>query len=266
VPPDAASVDPTDSGHVFRDRARAESFGSIADQYDDARPPYPDELIHELASLGGHDVLDIGCGTGKATVLLAAQGLNVLGVEVDAGMAAVARAHGLDIEVGSFESWDDAGRRFDVITCAQAWHWVEPESGARKAFALLRPGGTLALFWNVHWVDKPVRDRFDPIYAACAPQIVQSAAARSRPDRGSVYTPSLLAGGFADVRTRNIPWETSYTRDEWLALLGTYSDHHLLPDDQLTPLLEQIGAVVDDLGGSLPVHYETHVVYAHRPA
>ncbi|MFC4033133.1 hypothetical protein ACFO3J_16795 [Streptomyces polygonati] len=44
----------------------------------------------------------------------------MLGVEGDERMAEVARSHGVEVEVGAFETWDDAGRRFDLVTCADA--------------------------------------------------------------------------------------------------------------------------------------------------
>jgi 2-polyprenyl-3-methyl-5-hydroxy-6-metoxy-1,4-benzoquinol methylase len=114
------------------DRARAESFGSVAEQYDRYRPTYPDALIDDLAALQPAQVLDVGCGTGKAAVALARRGLSVLGVELDERMADVARGHGISVEVAAFETWDDAGRRFDLITCAGAWHWIDHGPGVSK--------------------------------------------------------------------------------------------------------------------------------------
>jgi len=85
------------------DRVRAESFGAVAQLYDRARPSYPEALINALLAGGARRVLDVGSGTGIAAALLAARGCSVLGVEVDARMAAVARAKGIDVEVGRFE-------------------------------------------------------------------------------------------------------------------------------------------------------------------
>ncbi len=51
---------------LFEDRSRAESFGSVADLYDRARPSYPPALIDALLADGGRTVLDVGCGTGIA--------------------------------------------------------------------------------------------------------------------------------------------------------------------------------------------------------
>src|SRR5581483_6684340 len=126
MPADEDDRVPSHASRPFRERDRAESFGSVARQYDRFRPSYPSELIDDLVALGPSDVLDVGCGTGKAGRLLADRGLDVLGVEIDPQMAEVARDHGLTVDVGSFEEWETAGRRFDLLVSGQAWHWVDP--------------------------------------------------------------------------------------------------------------------------------------------
>ena len=133
---------------MHTNRTRAESFGAVAEVYELARPSYPPALVDDLLAGAPADALDVGCGTGKAARLLTQRGVPVLGVEVDARMAAVARAHGLTVDIGTFEQWNAAGRQFDLIVSGQAWHWIDPDAGAAKAAVLLRPGGLLAPFWN----------------------------------------------------------------------------------------------------------------------
>ncbi len=123
-------IDVVQPKHVHTERNRAESFGSVAEQYERFRPSYPSALI-DLAALEPLDVLDVGCGTGKAGRLLAERGLHVLGVEIDEEMANVARRHELAVEVAPFERWDAGSRRFDLIVCGQTWHWVNP-TGYRR--------------------------------------------------------------------------------------------------------------------------------------
>ena len=93
-------------------RERSKLFDREAERYDRYRPTYPDALIDDL--LGpkpeGLDVLDVGCGTGIASRLIAQRGANVLGVEVAPRMAEIARSHGIDVEIGAFEDWNPAGR------------------------------------------------------------------------------------------------------------------------------------------------------------
>jgi 2-polyprenyl-3-methyl-5-hydroxy-6-metoxy-1,4-benzoquinol methylase len=109
---------------LYRDRGRAESFGSVAEQYDRYRAGYPEGLIEDLVGMRPARVLDVGCGTGKVAVPLIRRGLSVLGVEADERMAGVARGHGVHVQVAAFETWDTAGQVFDLVTCGDAWHWI----------------------------------------------------------------------------------------------------------------------------------------------
>jgi len=240
-----------DASHLQRDRA--ESFGSIAADYDRYRPGYPAELIADLMELlavrAEPRVLDVGCGTGKAGRLLADRGTDVLGVEIDAQMADVARGHGLAVEVGSFETWDDDGRTFDLVISAQAWHWVDPAVGAPKAARLLRPGGRVALFWNFDDLLPPWQAAVDKVYAVEAPDLAQLAAhgASRRDDRP--YVVDLQASGaFASVETHTYPWERSVPLDVWIGRCGTQSNHVLLGRPRLDRLLSALRTALVPLG------------------
>ncbi|MCX4745717.1 methyltransferase domain-containing protein [Kitasatospora sp. NBC_01287] len=135
---------------------RALSYGSVAEVYDQARPGYPPELFAHLAErVPGRRVLEVGAGTGKATLGLLAQGFSVTCVEPVAEMAAVLARRtegepGARIHLGTFESFAaPAGPgAFDALLSAQAWHWTDPATRLDRAAALLRPGGFLGLFWN----------------------------------------------------------------------------------------------------------------------
>ncbi|HEV3329143.1 MAG TPA: methyltransferase domain-containing protein, partial [Acidimicrobiales bacterium] len=76
-----------DAAPLFRDRARASSFGANAELYDRSRPRYPDALIDDLMAPSPPMVLDVGCGTGLFGRSFVERGTPVLGVEPDAMMA-----------------------------------------------------------------------------------------------------------------------------------------------------------------------------------
>jgi SAM-dependent methyltransferase len=250
-------------GRFFTDRARAESFGSVADQYDQFRPSYPTALVDDLVAMHPADVLDVGCGTGKAARLLLERGLHVLGVEVDPQMAAVARRHGLDVEVASFEAWQPDGRRFDLITCGQAWHWVDPAVAIPKAAALLRPGGTLALFWNYDETDDPVQAAMDEAYRRHAPELLRSVVNGGSRQTDRPHVDDLEASGlFASVRAITYRWERTYSAAEWVGLVGTHSDHLRLDPDRRAVLLDALGRTIDALGGTIDAHYGTYSAFA----
>jgi SAM-dependent methyltransferase len=60
---------------------RARSFGAAADEYERARPTYPDAAVDWLLPAGVDTVLDLGAGTGKLTRALVGRGLDVIAVE-----------------------------------------------------------------------------------------------------------------------------------------------------------------------------------------
>jgi SAM-dependent methyltransferase len=249
---------------VHGERRRAESFGSLAELYDRYRPSYPGELVDDLMSLGASDVLDVGCGTGKAGRLLGDRGLPVLGVEIDAQMAAVARAHGLEVEVASFEAWEPAGRRFDLLICGQAWHWVDPGAGVPKAATVLRPGGTLALFWNSSRLTGEVKAEIDGVYRYRAPDLLQrTPSVEDEPPYGDDLYRSRL---FEKPFSRTYTWEHAYSTEEWVQLAQTHSDHALLSDRTRAALVADVADVIDAHGGRLVASYTTYAVLAHVPS
>jgi SAM-dependent methyltransferase len=286
------------------DRARAESFGDDAERYDRSRPTYAQDIVEAVMAglndrtpLGGGPsngggpaatdvgggppatddggdrdpplvrVLDVGCGTGIAARLFAASGCVVLGVEPDARMAAVAAARGIAVEVAHFERWDRAGRRFDVLTAGQSWHWVDPVVGARRAAEALRPGGRIALFWNVGSPEPRVAEAFERVYARLAPRLDEQSVLLGRfdGDRFPAASDGIRRAGVFSVPQRWVfPWQKTYTTAEWLDQLPSHSDHHALAPDKLKVLLDALGEVIDGLGGIFVCPYETVVITARR--
>lgn len=253
------------------DRRRAGSFGEDAERYDRARPTYPaalfDDLVGEAASGDAVRVLDVGCGTGIAARALLARGCAVVGVEHDERMAAVARTHGLEVEVAAFESWDPRGRQFDLVTAAQSWHWIEPALGARHAAAVLGRGGQWAGFWNLAVHDPAAEAALDAAYERFAPDLRQDSVTRLRTMHPELVGAELDAfaatGSFEEHEKRSYAWARHYSTDEWLDQLGTHSNHRVLPAATLAALLDEIGAALDGLGGSIEVRYDT-VLYTLR--
>src|SRR5262245_54716331 len=128
----------------------ASAFGEDASRYDRARPSYPAEHIEAVVQASpSPSLVHVGTGTGIATRQIRAFGCAVLGVETDPRMAAIARQTKVPVGVAAFEQWDPAGRTFDAVISGQTWHWIDPGRGAAKAAEALRPGGLVALFWNV---------------------------------------------------------------------------------------------------------------------
>jgi len=249
------------------DRRRASSFGDDAEQYDRIRPPYPTELIDTLMADRPRAVLDVGCGTGIAARLFIARGAEVLGLEPDPRMAAVARRSGVTVEAGSIEEWEAGDRRFDLLTAGQAWHWVHPDRGAAKAAAALRPQGRIGLFWNQAEPDPSLRPVLDTVYARHAPKLGRESVLMGQRDASlyeSIADALRRTTEFEDVAIELFGHDVVYSSQEWVDLAGTHSDHRTLPPDQLAGLLAAVRTEVDRCGGRVPVHYETTLVTGLR--
>jgi SAM-dependent methyltransferase len=231
-------------------------FDEVAALYDRVRPTYPDELFVDLAAITGLEkgstVLEVGCGTGQATRSLGGLGYSVTAVEPGAQMVELARARlaelgNVQVEIATFEEWNDGGRRFDVVVAAASWHWVDPSIGWRRAHEVLRPGGWMALLGNV-----VVRRPGEPeVYAETAD--LHEHYAPGNPDWGD---PPLEE----EVRTTDTGWGLVddpadlfgpttvrwYPTVQWLDgqgftdLLRSLSPYRRLSPEVREPLLEEI--------------------------
>jgi SAM-dependent methyltransferase len=239
------------------DRRRLrETFEQVPELYDRARPSYPDELFEDLTTLAGlgpgDRILELGPGTGKATVSLARRGFRVVGVELGEGLAAVARqnlAPFPEVEIVNvpFERWK-TDERFDAVAAFTAFHWIDPEARYEKPAQLLREGGALAVVDTKH-VLREGGDRFwvevQEDYDAVAP----SPDNRPPPRPDEVPDPSdeiAASGRFRNVAVRRYLWDAPYTADEYVAVLETYSGHRTLPEPERSGLFRRIHARIGD--------------------
>ena len=141
------------------DAARARGFESWAGEYDRFRPGYPEELfatIRERLDLPTHpQVVDLGAGTGRASLAMAELGWRVTAVEPGKGMLDVLRANATDRGLlvstvqGGAEATGLDPATAQLVTAAQSFHWFDQERALAEVARILRPAGGVALFWNV---------------------------------------------------------------------------------------------------------------------
>jgi SAM-dependent methyltransferase len=249
-------LEPHQARHV------AESFGTDPARYNRTRPRYPEALIARFSG----DVVDVGCGTGIVARQLRARRCRVVGVEVDERMAAYARRGGFPVEVGRFEDWEPAGRRFDAVVSGQSWHWIDPVAGAARAAEALRAGGRLAAFWNVHLPPRDVGEAFAAAYRRVVPELPGFASGLDAyaPLAARAADGMRAAGAFTEAEQWRFDWERSYTRAEWLEQVPTFGGHSRLPAAQLDELLTGIGDAIDAVGGRFTMRYAAVAVTATR--
>ncbi len=134
-----------------------EPYKGIAGIYEEIRPTYPEELIHDIITVTNlkseNRLLEIGAGTGKATIQFAKKGYQIRAVEIGEDMAEILRDKcsnysNVTIDVASFEDWIRTdNQKYDMIYSAQAFHWINKETKYKKCYELLQDNGFLVLFW-----------------------------------------------------------------------------------------------------------------------
>lgn len=270
---DAAADRGPSSTETHRARGVAESFGSDAELYDRARPPYPNAVIERvMAASPGSGVLDVGCGTGTLARQLQAVGCTVLGVEPDERMATVARDAGVTVEIAAFEQWDVAGRTFDAVVAGTAWHWVDPVLGAAKAAQTLRPRGVLVPFGSVYELPPAVAHSLADAYRRVAPDSPLAYAPGSQTSildsYGGLYLKAAAgvqeARGFLEPTVWRHEWQRAYGPNQLLELLRTSGGLTSLPAEEVSQILAAVADAARGLGETVTLPFVTWGLTAIR--
>ncbi|WP_128818273.1 class I SAM-dependent methyltransferase [Streptomyces sp. S063] len=277
--PDSTAPAPRDDSPAEARRVLlSRTFDDDADVYDRARPGYPPELYDDLADLAGavpgSRVLEIGCGTGQATVPLAGRGCRITAVEAGPRMAAIARRNlaespAAQVVTAEFESWPLPAEPFDVVLAATAFHWIDPAERVPRAADALRPGGALAVVRSQHVMGgteeffvevQRCYERFDP---ATPPGLRPPAAGEV--DNADHAEEVARSGRFGRTVFRRYERDLTYTTAEYLDVLRTYSGHRALPEAARNGLLACVAGLIDGRhSGRVTKRYLIELGVSHR--
>ena len=224
-------------------------FDLAAADYQRTRPVCPpqlfDDLIDRAGLQAGDRVIEIGCGTGQATVPLAQRGLAVIAIELGAELAAVARqrlAAFPDAEVVTcpFEDWAPDGAPAGAVVAVNSLHWIDPQLRYAKPHGLLRPGGALVsagCMWarpagaDQFWTD--VQEDYRAVgYAGSPPPPPEQI--------GPQHFPPEAAGLFEEVASLRYPFQLRYRADDYLANLATQSSTRALGEARSAEFLARV--------------------------
>ena len=229
--------------------------------YDRARPSYPSKVFDDLGVLAQlrqrAQVVEIGCGTGQATVPLAQRGYAVTCVELGEQLAAIARRKvagfpSVEVIATNFETWQPEHSEFDAVVAFTAFHWIAPDLRYSKTAELLRAGGKLAVVSTAHVLPRngdPFFVEVQEDYESVVPDDPATKASAGGPkDPGSVgdlndeiFCREVEASGrFRNVGSRRYLWDVTYAADEYVAVLSTYSGHRALDEETRNRLLARI--------------------------
>ncbi len=240
----------------MKDSPLARTFDEVSGHYHESRPTYPDPLFVDLVELAGlresHRVLEIGCGTGQATIPLAKRGLEITCVELGDQLAAVGRRElrsfpKVEVIAAPFETWQPAVGQFDAVVAFTSLHWIDPSVRYAKTARLLRERGVLGIV-NTHHVlphdgDEFFRDVQADYEAVVPDDPLTIKGGPVAPEMIGDLSEEITASGLFDVvATRRYRWDAVYGAEEYVRLLGTYSNHRAFPVDVRHELLDRIQA------------------------
>jgi SAM-dependent methyltransferase len=228
----------------------------VPELYDRARPGYPQQIFDDVAAIAQLPakarLVEIGCGTGQATLPLAERGYSVTCVELGEQLATLAQrklASFPRVEVinADFERWEPERAEFDAIVAFTAFHWIAPALRYVRAADLLREHGMLAIVSTQHVLPPDGDPFFVEVQRDYEAVVPDDPATRS--DAGGPPQPDAVAdssaeiagsGRFRNVGARRYLWDVVYTADEYRAVLDTYSGHRALDDATREHLLSRI--------------------------
>lgn len=251
-------------------------FDQAASDYEETRPGYPKELIQDIITISNIPknglILEIGCGTGQATVPFAEQGYSMTCLDIGGELIAKAAQKcisypNVKFEASSFENWNITEAIYDLVISATAFHWIPPEIGYPKAAHALKDTGYLALFWNFH--PTPYTGFFQivqSIYQDIVPEWKPASSNQSLTERIELTRLDIAKFGlFESVKVHQYPWERYYNTQSYLRLLNTYSDHRQLEESRKLRLFERIGELIEkQYGGVVSRPYLTALYIARK--
>lgn len=223
----------------------------------------------------GGRILEIGCGTGQATLPLARRGFSMVCIDLGADLAAVARRNlatfpGVEIVNADFESWEVEEGVFDLATSATALHWIDELIRYRKIARLLKHGGAVAPFWNgpVHTEkDRGFFEEVQEVYERVVPKRAKGYKRLPRPEDVPAKDAERIeaTGLYGPVTVRKYPFEAEYDSESDIRLLNTYSDHRSLAPDLRERLFGGIAELIRTrYGGRITKGYLAMLYIAHR--
>jgi SAM-dependent methyltransferase len=225
------------------------SFDAVAEIYHDVRPSYPSQLFDHLFELLPSNplIVEVGPGTGQATVDLLARGAHVHAIELGASMAEnLARtitSDRLRVTVADFETVPLPPQSFDALFSATAYHWIGPDAQLQRPIELLKRGALIAIV-DLIQVESEIDCGFfakaQPIYERLGQRHIGPPPPRRDQVCPPIHTDLAQNARFSALNMRTYDWDQTYTAAKYRKLLLSYSATQLMEPTVRETLLNEI--------------------------
>ncbi len=245
------------------------TFDTVASTYEKFRPGYVAEVYQKIFQYISIDessrVLEVGIGGGQATLPILQTGCELTAVEYGENFSQLCREKfqeypKFSVITDKFENREYEANSYDLVYSASAFHWVPEEIGYKKVYAMLKKGGAFARFANHPHPDKgnPVlADEIQQIYAQYyypfhkktpqVPKLYTEEDAISCTEIAKKY-------GFEDIQCAMFERVRTFSANEYITLLGTYSDHIAIDEPIRKEFFAKIEETINRHGGEMNIY------------
>ncbi len=246
---------------------RKDWYSPAANAYYQVRPRYPKTLVDrvvEIAQLSSDSImLEVGCGPAIATPVFANLGCRMRCLEPNSDFYHLAQQacesySNVELQNCSFEEWELEPKRFDAVLAASSFHWIPPETGYPKAAAALRPDGHLILLWNKELQPQyDVHQQLEAVYRTHAPSLIRAYETNDTQIAilNELGQMAIDSGYFKNMVSGHVEVEVTYSIDQYLMLLTTYSPYLKLEPQQQQQLFAGLRQVLEQQGDIIQLSY-----------
>lgn len=241
-------------------------FTALADTYD-FRPDYCRDLIHDLLAgmplCGGDRVLDVGAGTGKLAAHLCAHGLDVIALEPNPRMRALALVKPALRSVrwiaGRGEALPLADECFDAVTFGSSFNVVRASVALDECARVVRPGGFWLAVYNHRDLDDPLQRSVEAIIRRHIPGFDYGRR------RSSPVAELEAHGAFASFAASERSFVVEVAAEEWMLAWHSHATLQRQAGHRLPAILAEIRSLIDS-ATTLSIPYMTRAWTARRTA
>lgn len=256
------------------------TFDSVSEKYERFRPRYPRELyktVFDYISVGlTSNVVEVGIGAGQATLPVLETGCALTAVEYGENFSRLCREKfasfkGFSVINDRFENVTFPDNKYDLVYSATAFHWIPEDIGYAKVYDMLKSGGAFARFAN-----RPFRDKENPELAEAIDRLYAEyyyPFYGKEPQKLTEYTEEqaenmakvAMKYGFADIKHALFYRTRSFSAEEYVELLGTYSDHIAIEENVRREFFAAIAEAIESHGGALTLYDTIDLELARKP-
>lgn len=256
------------------------TFDTVASTYEKLRPGYPEQLYQMLLDYMPIDessnVVEVGIGGGQATLPILETGCNLTAVEYGENFSELCIKKFKDyrnfsVITGKFENTDFAEAMYDLVYSASAFHWIPEALGYTKVFSMLKSGGAFVRFANHPYRDKgnPELSReIDNIYDKYYYKFYNRQQKKENEySKEQAIQRAKIAEhyGFSDIKYALFHRTRTFSAKEYIALLGTYSDHIAIEESIRKDFFNRIEEAINKYGGSITIYDTIDLQLARKP-